>query len=436
MKLLKNRSQNKQGKEVFKNIFKDHWDEFKATHRRYDNEQYEEAVQKMLGCGEEFSGYSEYICMYCGGDRRKVPFSCKSCFCLSCAKKYVDDFVSQVSAMLHPGVIYRHIVLTIPEQLRDCFYKDRHNGDLLSAFMRCGYECLEDVVSTVKRKTLKIGCIVVVQTHGRSGHYNPHLHIIMTSGGVETELESWFDLGYFKYEIIHKKWQYYLFRMVKSYFGGDEIDNLVDELWKKYPNGLVANVSKGEVPESSKGLARYLAKYVASPPIAVRRIVDYDGQRVTYWYQDHKSKSKKIEKVDVFTFIGRMVQHILPKWFQRVRYYGLEATKTFKRWAKVIQEGIKRIGCMVKGAYQIVSVKKYRDRYKEIRGCDPMICRNCGREMELLKIWHPKYGVLYDEFENLKAGRYESKSEKNRGGGCSVRPSAGGVQLSLFPVQA
>jgi hypothetical protein len=436
MKLPKNRSQNKQDKEVFKNIFKDHWDEFKATHRRYDNEQYEEAVQKMLGCGEEFSGYSEYICMYCGGDRRKVPFSCKSCFCLSCAKKYVDDFVSQVSAMLHPGVIYRHIVLTIPEQLRDCFYKDRHNGDLLSAFMRCGYECLEDVVSTVKRKTLKIGCIVVVQTHGRSGHYNPHLHIIMTSGGVETELESWFDLGYFKYEIIHKKWQYYLFRMVKSYFGGDEIDNLVDELWKKYPNGLVANVSKGEVPESSKGLARYLAKYVASPPIAVRRIVDYDGQTVTYWYQDHKSKSKKIEKVDVFTFIGRMVQHILPKWFQRVRYYGLEATKTFKRWGKVIQEGIKRIGRMVKGAYQIVNVKKYRERYKEISGCDPMICRNCGREMELLKIWHPKYGVLYDEFENLKAGRYESKSEEDRGGGCSVRPSAGGVQLSLFPVQA
>ncbi|MEA1992514.1 MAG: transposase, partial [Thermodesulfobacteriota bacterium] len=37
-------------------------------------------------------------------------------------------------------------------------------------------------------------------------------------------------------------------------------------------------------PESCRGLARYLAKYVASPPIAVRRIVRYDGQRVTYWY--------------------------------------------------------------------------------------------------------------------------------------------------------
>ncbi|PXF58408.1 MAG: hypothetical protein C4B58_06795 [Deltaproteobacteria bacterium] len=138
--------------------------------------------------------------------------------------------------------------------------------------------------------------IVVVQTHGRSGHYNPHLHIIMTSGGVDTEKENWLDLGYFKYEIIHKKWQYHLFRMIKSYFRTNEITRLVDKLWRKYPKGLVANVSKGDVPESCGGLARYLAKYVASPPIAVRRILKYDGRTVTYWYQDHKTKSKKIEK--------------------------------------------------------------------------------------------------------------------------------------------
>ena len=57
-----------------------------------------------------------------------------------------------------------------------------------------------------------------------------------------------------------------------------------------------------------KGLAKYLAKYVVSPPISVRRIMSYDGQRVKYWYNDHKSGRRKEEEVDVFTFIGRMVQ--------------------------------------------------------------------------------------------------------------------------------
>ncbi len=302
--------------------------------------------------------------------------------------------------MLHPGVIYRHIVLTLPEQLRKRFYRQRHDGDLLSAFMRCGYECLEDVVNTLKRVSLKIGCIVIVQTHGRSGHYNPHLHIIMTAGGIHSGLGKWFDLGYFNYEIIHKKWQYHLFRMVKSYFGNDEINRLVDELWKKYPKGLVANVSKGRVPDTCRGLARYLAKYVACPPIAVRRIVSYNGERVKYWYQDHRTKSRKFEIVDVLTFIGRMVQHIMPKWFQRVRYFGFQATKTFKKWAKAIREGVQEIGRIVKGAYQIVKSKKYRERYKEISGHDPMKCRYCGDEMELWKIWHPKYGIIYDEYKN------------------------------------
>ena len=126
--------------------------------------------------------------------------------------------------MLHPGVIYRHIVLTIPKQLRIVFYRHRHDGSLLSMFMNVGHECLEDVVSTVKRLLLKIECIVVVQTHGRSGRYNPHLHIIMTNGGIDTGSERWVDLGYFNYEIIHKKWQYHLFGTLKFFRRLKKID--------------------------------------------------------------------------------------------------------------------------------------------------------------------------------------------------------------------
>ena len=40
-------------------------------------------------------------------------------------------------------------------------------------------------------------------------------------------------------------------------------------------------------------------------------------------------------------------------------------------------------------------------------GRDPLICRFCGREMDLWKFWHPKYGTIYDEWKNLKAGKYE-----------------------------
>lgn len=424
------KKQEKQDGEIFRDIFRGHWEEFKRIYPSYNNAQYEDAVQKMLGCGDELGGYSEYVCPHCGHDIRRVAFSCKSCFCLSCSKKYIDDFVSNVSGMLHPGIIYRHIVLTIPEQLRQKFYHERHDSELFSKLMKCGYECLEDAISTAKRKDLKIGCIVVIQTHGRSGNYNPHLHIIMTSGGIYAKYERWIDLGYFKYEILHKKWQYHLLNMVRSYFGS-EANQLVNDLWKKYPKGFVANVGKGEVPEKCRGLAAYLAKYVASPPIAVRRILSYDGQTVKYWYMDHKTKSKRFEVVDVMTFIGRMVQHIMPKWFHRVRYYGLQAAKTFNKWAEVIRKAVSKMKNVVKGAYQIVRKKLYRQRYQEISGHDPMICRYCGNEMELWRIWHPKYGNILDEYENLKAGKYDSLPIKREQ---KTQEAYSPMQLDLFPV--
>lgn len=183
------------------------------------------------------------------------------------------------------------------------------------------------------------------------------------------------------------------------------------ELYKKYPQGLVAYVTKGKVPDQCRGLAKYLAKYVASPPIAIRRIVSCTGDKVTYWYNDHQTKAKEVVTVDVVIFIGRMVQHILPEGFQRIRYYGLQATKTFRKWVEAIKEGLRRIGRLVKGAYEVVAGKSYRERYQEMSGQDPLKCRHCGREMELWRIWHPRYGIIYDEWEKIKAGKYERTVE-------------------------
>ena len=144
----------------------------------------------MLDCGNpDKMGYVEYRCLDCGQGKHLVSMSCKSSLCLRCAKVYVDDWVTQVSKMLHEGVIYRHIVLTVPDVLRPPLYQ--HADVLLSPFMPCGVKCLDDFLSEVSGKPLKGGYIVVVQTHGRNGHYNPHLHIIATSGGWDTQGEQW-----------------------------------------------------------------------------------------------------------------------------------------------------------------------------------------------------------------------------------------------------
>jgi Transposase zinc-binding domain len=138
---------------VFQRIFADHWDTFAHAHPRYQTPYYEGLVAKMLACGNpEQMGYVEYRCLRCGQGTHRVAMSCKSALCLRCAKVHVDDWVSQVSQALHPGVIYRHIILTVPAMFRTPFYQNA--AVVLSAFMRCGAQCLDDFYSTVRGKAL------------------------------------------------------------------------------------------------------------------------------------------------------------------------------------------------------------------------------------------------------------------------------------------
>jgi hypothetical protein len=394
---------------VFKQIFTDHWDMFRQAHTRYQTPYYDELVAKMLACGNpERMGYVEYRCLHCGQGNHVVSMSCKSSLCLRCATVYADNWVSQVSKALHEGVIYRHIILTVPALLRTTFYHNAHV--LLSALMRCGAQCLDEVWSVVCDKVVQSGSIVVLHTHGRNGQYHPHLHLIATSGGFDRLGQRWEHLEYLPYALLRRQW--HLLRMVRHTLQTEAIKQLVDTCFRKYPNGFVTNVQKGTVPAQFQSVARYVAKYVVSPPIAVRRIDRYDGERVTYHYRSHRTDRVEHETVEVKTFIGRMVQHALPKGFKRIRYYGVQATKTFATVKGLIHEALAKVKGVVKGAIKIIARLTYRQRYEQSTGRDPLKCPHCGDEMEVWRIWHPTYGVVYDEGQKIKRGTYTSSAQR------------------------
>src|SRR3989440_10139947 len=228
---------------VFQQIFAEHWDGFKRVYPRYNTRYYDGLVDKMLACGNPAKmGYIAYRCLYCGEGTHRVSMSCKSSLCLRCAKVYVDNWVSQVSHMLHEGVIYRHIILTVPAMFRPTFYQNA--AVLLSALMRCGVQCLDDFYSEVRGKALKGGYIVVLHTHGRTGQYHPHLHLLATSGGYDGPGERWEHLQYLPYALLRRKWQWHLLTMLRQTLKTDAVQRLVDTCFQKYPDGLVTNVQK------------------------------------------------------------------------------------------------------------------------------------------------------------------------------------------------
>jgi hypothetical protein len=232
---------------IFTQIFADHWDGFTRVHPRYDRPYYDGLVHKMLARGEpEQMGYIEYRCLHCGEGTHRVAMSCKSSLCLRCATVDVDNWVSQVSRMLHEGVIDRHIVLTVPEILRATFYQ--RSQAVLSPFMRCGVRCLDDVFSRVSGRMPQGGSMVVIQTHGRNGRYNPHLHMIATSGGWDPQASPWHHLDDVPYRLLRKQWQWHVLTILRQTVKTPEMDRLVDVGYTRYREGFVTNIQQGEVP--------------------------------------------------------------------------------------------------------------------------------------------------------------------------------------------
>jgi len=386
-------------KNTFKRIFYDHWDAFKQFRPRFDNPDYNETVNKMLGCGDpDKMGFVQYRCCYCG-EIRRIAFTCKSCFCLSCAKVYTDRWADFIARRLLPGIIYRHVVLTMPEFLRIWFFRD---PTLLSPLMRAGNACLKDILNTCASVKLDIGNIIILQTTGRSGHYNPHLHILLTGGGLD-QRNQWKSVSYIPYDLMHKKWQYHLLKMLRETVSDPAIEKDIDEAWRKYPKGFVAFLQDGEVPPGGKGLAQYLAKYVVSPPISVRRIKSYDGKAVNYWYSDHKTGQIEHKTLPVLQFIGRMVQHILPKGFQRIRYYGLHGNVRYQKIREYLADIIPPETPDDPRGYRVLGPKPFAQRFFESFGKDPLLCPKCGDDMMLELIYHPKYGTIkeFSLFEEL-----------------------------------
>jgi hypothetical protein len=115
---------------------------------------------------------------------------------------------------------------------RTTFYQ--HAAVVLRAFMRCGRQCLDDFSSTVKGKALQGGYITVLHTHGRSGQHHPHLHVLATSGGYDTQGARWEHLPYLPYALLRRKWQWHLLTMLRQRLKTEAIEQLVDVCFSKY----------------------------------------------------------------------------------------------------------------------------------------------------------------------------------------------------------
>ncbi|MBF0363733.1 MAG: transposase zinc-binding domain-containing protein [Oligoflexia bacterium] len=106
---------NKNKSNLFIEIHKDFWSKFTTKFKKYANEYFNKIVQKMIECGDPNFGYTEYGCMNCGGSRHIVGFTCKTHYCLRCARVFSEKFANHLTSKLIPGMVYRHLMGSIEQ---------------------------------------------------------------------------------------------------------------------------------------------------------------------------------------------------------------------------------------------------------------------------------------------------------------------------------
>ena len=394
---------------LWQRIFMEHWTGFAASYEREHGraipEHWQENVGRMLSCGDIREGYYEYQCRDCH-TTKKVGFTCKSRLCLRCFKMAVDEWLDQARKVLFEGVIHRQVVLTVPKMLRPLVLAEEA---FLKVYMDAGAVAVKELIREWRRaKKIRVGIMAVLQLHGRAGNSNPHLHFVVSEGGIDKD-NDWRRVNFFDTKKLPKKWPNQVLTALRKAVRGTACEAAwharLGSMFPKYPTGFASDCMPDSGPVER--LVICLCKYVSAPPISIRRIENYDGQNVTYRYEDHR-KGEVHETIPASEFIGRMIRHLPPKGFRMVRYYGIYARPVRKKIHALVADALQ---VLVRRAGQAAQYfarqrpgqpdsRKLEERFAkgEIR------CPACGSaNMLLIRIWTKTKGVVYEWGGNLSA---------------------------------
>jgi hypothetical protein len=309
--ILKEESKNKPLYSV-KMVFEDHWQDFKEKYKDTLRGIEINEVEKMLSCKSEKRGGFMFYCKPC--DRYEfMPFGCNSRLCSPCGKRYTDQWASMLADKLFPKIIHRHLVFGVPEMLWIYFKKDRK---LFNVLMDVAYETIKEIFSKMKNNDLMPGAINVYHPFGRDIKHQPHNHMIVTEGGFEKN-GNFVSIGkYINYDNLHKKWEYKILEALKKHIPA----NVVDEAYRRYPNGFCAYVRKDRI-KSHKDLSKYIGRYVRHPAIANSRIIAYNKEAVRFYWKDHDGNIH-YKIMLVYDFMLAIIQHVPEKNQKLIRCYG------------------------------------------------------------------------------------------------------------------
>ncbi len=274
------------------------------------------ALADIAVCMTAQLGGHQYQCGDCG-QSFWVYHGCRNRACPACHGRQTRHWLEARQAELLPCDYY-HVVATVPEETRHLFLSNQKF--MYALFMRTVAGAVIDLTRDRKYLGATPGILMVLHTWTCQMHYHPHVHLLVTGGGVSDDGQSWRQPpGTFLVPVkALSKLIAARFRDAMKKTRPDDFNRLPRKTWKQPWCSFSKHYGRAK-----KAVVDYLARYAFRIAITNARIVTMDHTHVTFQYKQRDTGQWEICRLTGIEFLRRFLMHVLPKGFHKLRYYGL-----------------------------------------------------------------------------------------------------------------
>ena len=319
-------------KYTIQDVFKQYGDEYIKNHN-LSKEQWK-VFNAIRYCKTKELGYHICACTECGEEYFGFN-SCRNRHCPMC-QSYAREKWIQKEASYLLDIRYFHIITTVPHELNEIFLFNQKI--CYNILFKATSESILELANDSKWLGAKVGITSILHTWGQTMEFHPHIHSIVTGGGLKNN--QWISCNndyLFKVQVLgslfKKKFLAYLkhnFNDLKLNYDINNIKSFNKFLEPLYNKTWITYI---EPPKGkTENVVEYVGRYSFRVAISNHRIKNIENDKVTFEYIDYKD-NRKIKEMTItgIEFIRRFLLHVLPDNFTKIKHYGLLSNRDKKK---------------------------------------------------------------------------------------------------------
>ena len=276
------------------------------------------AARAIMNCRTAALGAHIDTCDQCGFTRISYN-SCRNRHCPKCQTFAKEEWVDKQRGNLL-NTHYFHVVFTVPSELNPVFL--HRYGEMYSLLFQAASEVVLELCADKKYLGAKPGITAVLHTWGQNLLFHPHVHMIVTGGGLTAD-NKWRESKkkfFLPIRVLSAKFRGKFLALMKEKLPNTDkalLDACYTQKWVVYCKPPFASAEK---------VIAYLGRYTHRVAISNNRILSMQDGKVSFRWRDYADGNKmKTMTITAEEFIRRFLLHILPSGFRKIRHYGIFA---------------------------------------------------------------------------------------------------------------